>query len=556
MTAKHKLDPAEAAESEKPAKKPAKLATEVNPKRVRKLADGQYRSGDEAYVASEPGPGPVLYWCSRDKRVRDNWALLYAAQEAAKANVGLAVCVVLVPEFVYGNARQPSFMLRGLRTMEPKLAELNIPLFAIEDMQMLSHPITGNHVFQGTPEVVVPHLVERSRASLVVTDFYPMRDERAWRQAVAETADVPVHELSYCRQLSTVQDIRGTHGYNNVTACTKANSQVDAHNIIPCWEASEKQEYAARTIRTKIMKKLSQFLEEYPQLQPAAKWTGPKPDPINWDALVEKVKEAGKEVPEIRWAEPGEDGAIRALLGEKNGFLTTRLKRYAAERNLPHKPHSLSNLSPWLHAGQLAAARVVLEAKKYRKSHSAEIDSFLEELIVRRELTDNWCYYNEKYDQIEGAAGWAQETLRVHWNDKREFLYTKEQLETGKTYDELWNASQRELVIHGKMHGFMRMYWAKKILEWTENPQQALEIGLYLNDKYSIDGRDPNGVVGIMWSMCGVHDQGWKERPVFGKIRYMNENGCRRKFDVNAYIRYANALKPQQELLDPELYVK
>lgn len=151
---------------------------------------------------------------------------------------------------------------------------------------------------------------------------------------------------------------------------------------------------------------------------------------------------------------------------------------------------------------------------------------------MRRELTDNFCFYNKKYDSVEGAYEWAQKTLKDHAKDKRSYLYTREQLEKAKTHDKLWNAAQYQMVAEGKMHGFLRMYWAKKILEWTSSPQEALCIALYLNDRYELDGQDPNGFVGCMWSICGIHDQGWAERPVFGKIRYMNYKGCLRKFNV------------------------
>ena len=156
--------------------------------------------------------------------------------------------------------------------------------------------------------------------------------------------------------------------------------------------------------------------------------------------------------------------------------------------------------------------------------------------MVRKELSDNFCFYNENYDTITGASNWAQTTLNDHRSDKREYTYTREEFESAKTHDELWNAAQRQLMAEGKMHGFMRMYWAKKILEWTESPEKALEVALYFNDHYSLDGNDANGNVGCMWSICGVHDQGWAEREIFGKIRYMNFNGCKRKFDVDEYI--------------------
>lgn len=159
--------------------------------------------------------------------------------------------------------------------------------------------------------------------------------------------------------------------------------------------------------------------------------------------------------------------------------------------------------------------------------------AFCEESIVRRELSDNFCYYNKNYDNLKGAYDWAQKTLDDHRKDKRTYVYSRDQLEQARTHDDLWNSAQIQMVKEGKMHGFLRMYWAKKILEWTKTPEEALETAIYLNDRYQLDGRDPNGYVGCMWSIAGIHDQGWREREVFGKIRY---DGCKRKFDVAAFV--------------------
>jgi len=200
-----------------------------------------------------------------------------------------------------------------------------------------------------------------------------------------------------------------------------------------------------------------------------------------------------------------------------------------------------------LHFGQLSAQRIALSASKHRAKYKEAVDGFLEELVVRRELADNFCEYTPNYDSLDCAAEWAKESLNVHRTDKREKLYSRDQLEQGRTHDELWNASQMEMVHLGKMHGFMRMYWAKKILEWTVSPEQAIEFAIYLNDKYELDGRDPNGYTGVMWSMAGIHDQGWGERAVFGKIRYMNYAGCKRKFDISAYCKYVDrAVREEQ----------
>eukprot|EP00899_Mesostigma_viride_P012529 jgi/Mesvir1/21277/Mv21675-RA.1 len=427
--------------------------------------------------------------------MRDNWALLYSVQKAKETSASVSVAFNLDPDYAALGARQAVFCLRGLRKLEEKLAAVNIPLY----------------LYKGKADATIPAAVADLNISLLVTDFSPLRGERALRDAIVDKIDVPFHE-------------------------------VDAHNIVPVWVASDKQEYSARTIRPKIHKHMPEFLDKYPEVPVMeAKKSGAAPK-IPWEELIAEALEAGKAVPEVTWCKPGEDAAMIALMGEKSGFLTARIKLYATQRNNPCEPLAVSNLSPWLHFGHISAQRVVMEAKKYRKSHAEAVESFIEELVVRREICDNFCYYCPNYDSVEGAYEWARETLRLHAADKREHLYTREQLEKGQTYDDLWNASQMELLYRGKMHGFMRMYWAKKILEWTESPEVALATAIYLNDKYSIDGKDPNGFVGCMWSVCGIHDQGWAERPIFGKIRYMNYAGCKRKFDIAKYIAYAKGL--------------
>jgi len=214
------------------------------------------------------------------------------------------------------------------------------------------------------------------------------------------------------------------------------------------------------------------------------------------------------------------------------GFIEEGLNNFEKLRNNPNADDGVSNLSPWINFGQVSAQRLILLARKSKKSSA----SFVEELLVRRELADNFCYYQPNYNSIKACTNWAAETLEAHRNDKREYVYTRQQLQEAKTHDDLWNAAQLQMVIHGKMHGFLRMYWAKKILEWTASPEEALEISLHFNDRYELDGNDPNGVTGCMWSICGVHDNAWAEREVFGKIRYMNYKGCLRKFDVKAFV--------------------
>ncbi|XP_024533022.1 deoxyribodipyrimidine photo-lyase isoform X1 [Selaginella moellendorffii] len=478
----------------------------VNPRRVRVL-----RQGDESHS------GPVVYWMSRDQRSRDNWALLYAAEQARKRDTPVAVVFNLVESFLEAKARHFGFLLRGLRVVEKNLDKLGIAFFLL----------------RGRPEDTIPSFVEACNASILVLDFSSLRIGRTWRTGVVSRLGADT---------------------------TTAVHEVDAHNVVPVWIASDKLEYAARTIRLKIQRQLPEFLVDFPTLEPFSKpWPGVAQEKIDWDSLIDEVLRAGDEVPEVDWCEPGEDIALERLAV----FLSSRLQRYSAERNDPSKLERLSDLSPYFHYGQLSPQRCAFEVRKARKLHMQSVDSFLEELIIRRELSDNFCYYQPNYDNIQGAWEWARNSLLEHANDKREHIYTRQQLEDGKTKDkvrdlnsmnrllvsffdffseQLWNASQLEMVHRGKMHGFMRMYWAKKILEWTESPEDALAIAIYFNDKYQLDGRDPNGYVGCMWSICGIHDQGWKERPIFGKIRYMNYEGCKRKFNVDGYIMYVNKL--------------
>jgi deoxyribodipyrimidine photo-lyase len=210
-----------------------------------------------------------------------------------------------------------------------------------------------------------------------------------------------------------------------------------------------------------------------------------------------------------------------------------KLANYAAKRNDPNAG-AVSNLSPYLHFGQLYIGRIIAELGNKYENH---INDFIDEVLVRKELSDNYCFYNKKYDNFAGLPTWAQNTLNKHRHDKREYMYTRTQFEKAQTHDNAWNAAQLELFSTGKMHGYMRMYWAKKILEWSSSPEEAIDTAIYLNDKYSLDGKDPNGYVGVLWSIGGLHDRPWFEREVYGMVRYMNDSGLKRKFDIEEYIK-------------------
>ncbi|MFW5752120.1 MAG: deoxyribodipyrimidine photo-lyase, partial [bacterium] len=419
----------------------------------------------------------ILYWMSRDQRVEDNWALLYAAEQASQRKLSLVVVFTLAESFGEATTRQYLFMLENLKIVEKSLARNNIPF----------------HVLMGKPPEEILAYTRENEVAMVITDFDPLKIKKEWKTRLVKDSSIPILE-------------------------------VDAHNIVPCWHASNKQEFAAYTFRPKITRQLEKFLEEFPAL-PRLKYqhkvTLAK---NNWETIFSfpAIKNEGNRNIEPG---PGPEEAMKKL----DDFIHHKIKHYGENIHDPTREVS-SGLSPYLHFGHVSAQRVALEIVKNVQGKSLT-KPFLEQLIVRRELSDNYCYYNSNYDNTEGFPEWAKQTHEIHREDEREYLYSLEEFDNGKTLDNLWNAAQVQMVKTGKMHNYMRMYWAKKILEWTKTPGDALSIAIILNDRYSLDGRDPNGHAGIMWSIGGVHDRPWQERPVFGKIRYMNYNGAKRKFN-------------------------
>ena len=424
--------------------------------------------------------GPVVYWMSRDQRVNKNWAFLYAIEKANKKNVPLHVVFSLTNTFLNAQPRHFQFLLSGLISVEKLCGELGVAF---------------NLLF-GQPLKTIPQFIADVDASLLVSDFDPLRIKQHWKKQINNSINIAHHE-------------------------------VDAHNIVPCRVASPKLEYAAYTLRPKITKQLSNYLTAYPPIPSVESKINA--NPVSWQTAIEYLG-FDKEQVNLDSSHSGEKAALEAL----DCFLSSSLSGYNQHRNNP-LVNGQSGLSPFLHFGQLSAQQVAIEVTK-ANAPSDDKSSFLEELIVRRELSDNFCYYNPNYDNTLGFHRWAQETHSNHRLDEREYTYSLSEFEHARTHDNLWNAAQIEMVKTGKMHGYLRMYWAKKILEWTLSPEQAMEFAIFLNDKYSLDGRDPNGYAGIAWSIGGVHDRAWSTRPVFGKIRFMNLNGCKRKFNVDAYI--------------------
>ena len=418
---------------------------------------------------------------SRDQRVHDNWALLFAQKLTKDNKRSLVVLFNLVPDFLEATIRQYDFMLRGLQEIDAELKNYNIPFY----------------LTIGKPEEEIPNLLKKLGASILVSDFDPLKIKRIWKRDVAKQITIPFYE-------------------------------VDAHNIVPCLYVSNKLEFAAYTIRPKIHKALIEFMDEFSSLKKMNK-SEISSEIIDWSKIQKSLK-INFDVKEVDWIKPGESEAQKTF----NHFLKKKFENYHELRNDPTKDYQ-SNLSPYLHFGQISAQRIAHDTEKFKGNPESK-KVFLEELIVRRELSDNFCYFNKNYDSFDGFHDWAKTSLNEHRKDEREFVYTLKQFESANTHEDLWNAAQKELISTGKMHGYMRMYWAKKILEWTKSPEEALKIAIYLNDKYELDGRDPNGYTGVAWSIGGIHDRAWFERPVYGKIRYMNRNGAASKFDIKAYV--------------------
>ncbi len=434
----------------------------------------------------------VVYWMSRDQRVWDNHALLAAAQLAIGSGKKLRVVFCLDEKFPGATLRSFDFMLKGLVHVSQTLAELGIRF----------------DILRGEPASEILQYLFKNNCSALFSDFDPLRVKRQWKEAVNRTIRI-------------------------------AHFEVDAHNIVPCRVASQKQEYGAYTLRPKINKQLPFFLNDLPEVLVQKELLmqtgeGNAATSFTADSLLSAMNpDRSVSVLEIP---TGEAAAQRAM----SHFVLQKLAGYNELRNHPELGYQ-SDLSPYLHFGQISAQRLVLEVLK-ADVPAVDRDAYLEQLIVRRELSDNFCYYNPDYDKWEGAPKWARETLLRHAADEREYLYGLSRFEHAETHDPLWNAAQVQLLRSGKIHGYMRMYWAKKILEWTASPQESLQIAIYLNDKYALDGRDPNGYVGCQWAICGLHDRPWITRPVFGKIRYMNDKGCKRKFDVIRYIQQNSPL--------------
>lgn len=437
----------------------------------------------------EPG-GCVVYWMQRAQRGVDNPALDVAIAAANELRCPAVVFFGLHPKYPNANQRHYAFLLEGL-TETKQTIEARGAAF----------------VFRPYPAHNLVRFCQEVKACLVVGDENPMREPEQWRQSAARKLRVPFWT-------------------------------VDADSIVPS-KFFPKEEYAARTLRPKLHRLLPMFLQQPDNPQAHVRWPEHKQPrseeiiPARWLA----------ELPIDRSATPVRqfEGGTAAGMCVLRRFIKERLPAYDTARNQPSIAGT-SELSAYLHFGHLSPLTIALAVQEAAAPETAKA-AFLEELIVRRELALNYVARNPHYDRLAGSPEWAQRTLAAHTDDERPHLYTEAQLEAAETHDTLWNAAQGEMMVTGRMHGYLRMYWAKKILEWTPTPIAAFEIAVRLNDRYELDGRDPNGYTGIAWAIGGKHDRPWApQREVFGLVRYMSAQGCARKFDVQAYIEQVNKL--------------
>jgi deoxyribodipyrimidine photo-lyase len=431
--------------------------------------------------------GFVLYWMQQSQRAEWNHALEYAVERANGLGLPVAVVFGLMDDYPEANERHVAFMLQGLEEVFQTLEKRGIRAFA----------------GRGHPADIA--LKAGREAALIVCDMGYLRHQAEWRARVADEAGCEVVE-------------------------------VESDVVVPVETASDHAEYMARTIRPNLHKQLDEFLKPVRNVKCTAGIL-----PASSFRTLEKICTPAPPVPT-----PGElklDRSVGAVELFKGGTAEAkkRLKQFIAGSLAVYSDHSnqpqtddVSMLSPYLHFGQISPLYIALEILKSDAAKEAK-DAFIEQLIVRRELAMNFVWFTPDYDRFSCLPDWAKLTLKNHATDKREYLYRREQLEQSQTHDPYWNAAMTEMRVSGFMHNYMRMYWGKKILEWCPSPEEAFDTALAINNKYFIDGRDPNSYAGVAW-IFGKHDTAWAERPVFGKTRYMNAAGLKRKCKIDAYV--------------------
>jgi deoxyribodipyrimidine photo-lyase len=452
--------------------------TQVHESRIRALNESDAVRGRRARY--------VLYWMQQSARAECNHALEHAVQEANERKLPLVACFGLMERYPDANLRHYRFLLEGLAHTRSALERRGIAL----------------RVRRGSPEAVALALAEG--AALVVCDRGYLRQQRSWRERVAARAGRRV-------------------------------VQVESDAVVPVDLVSQRAEVGARTLRPKLQRLLDEHLVDLATTplerdSLGLRLPGTDLDPSDPDAVLDDMR-VDRSVAPVGEHFRGGTAQARARL---RAFVETRLAGYAEARREP-AGDAVSRLSPYLHFGQISPLYVALRVREADAGAKPDREGFLEELLVRRELALNFVLHAERYDDYACIPGWAKETLRRHARDARPHRYDLSELEAAETHDPYWNAAQNEMKHTGYMHNHMRMYWGKKILEWSARPEEAHRTALHLNNKYFLDGRDPSSYANVAW-LFGVHDRPWPERPVFGKVRSMTAAGLERKTDAGAYV--------------------
>jgi deoxyribodipyrimidine photo-lyase len=447
----------------------------------------------------DPKARCVVYWMQRAQRGIDNHAVDIAAHVANLLDLPLIVYFAAISNFPHANLRHYVFLNQGLPDIETDLAARNITF-----------------VMRRAPHESHEQLLKDVHAAFLIGDENPMREPERWRQHLAERIQIPFWT-------------------------------VDTDVVVPS-KLIEKAQYGAYTIRPRLYRLLPQYLVPYENVSVQHAWRRPKD--FQSDSIHEDITRDWKSFDRSVAPVDAWKGGTRSAMKRLRFFTDELLDGYEAKRNHP-EVDGTSCLSPYLHFGHIGPITIALAVAAAAKANPGlqqAREDYFNELIVWRELAINFVRYTPNYDTVDCAEPWAKTSIAEHARDEREHLYTLRQLEAAQTRDELWNAGQLQMVRHGWMHNYVRMYWAKKILEWTPDIPTAMKYCIYLNDKYLLDGRDPNGYAGIAWAILGKFDRAWGVRPIFGKIRYMSEASTGRKFNSKRYIEQMQTL-PQQGML-------
>jgi len=434
-----------------------------------------------------PGGKCVVYWMQRAMRIQENPALDVAIDAANLLGLPVVVYFSVIPNYPNANLRHYHFMQQGLRDVETDAAERGV-----------------GFVVRRHPDNSLEKFLEEVQAAILIGDENPCREPERWRKVLARKLKLPYWT-------------------------------VDADVVVPS-AVFGRDYFLLQHMRPHLKVALPKFLMPLKNSTPQHPWRRPKN--LSSYALDEDITAGFKTLDRTIGPVDTFTGGTHAALKHLRDFTAHGLKDYDEKRNHP-EVNGTSRLSPYLHFGNigpLTIAIAVEQACAQGKVPRAACDRFLDQVIAWRELSVLFVKYNPNYDNWECAEPWARQTLIEHSADPRLYRYAFEQLERAETHDDLWNAAQRQMVTHGWMHNYMRMYWAKMILEWAPDPARAYEWAVTLNDRYELDGRDPNGYQGIAWAIVGKHDRPWFNRPVFGLVRPMSGASTAKKFDSKAYI--------------------